>query len=67
MLTFRYDCITGVPTTERSVTLEKASILFNAGALYSQIATRADRARKKDIENAIDAFQRSAGMIITVF
>nr|CAB3265576.1 rhophilin-2-like [Phallusia mammillata] len=56
-----YDCITGVPAVQRSVSLEKASILFNIGALYSQLGTRADRTRRKGINIAIDAFQSSAG------
>ncbi|XP_076807956.1 rhophilin-2-like [Clavelina lepadiformis] len=57
-----YDSITGVPSMQRSVSLEKASILFNIGALYSQVATRADRTRKKGVDVAIDAYQRAAGI-----
>ena len=43
------------------MSLEKACVLFNVGALYSQISTRSDRSRKKEIEIAIDGFQRAAG------
>jgi len=48
------------------VALDKASILFNVAALYSQIGTRGDRSRRKGIEIAIDAFRRSAGKTIDI-
>ena len=63
MCFFRYDAISGVPSVQRSVSLEKASILFNIGALYTQIGTRADRSHRRGIEEAIDAFQRSTGKV----
>nr|XP_002122928.2 rhophilin-2-like [Ciona intestinalis]XP_018666799.1 rhophilin-2-like [Ciona intestinalis] len=56
-----YDSITGLPSVQRSVSLEKASVLFNLGALYSQIGTRADRTRRRGIEVAVSAFQQAAG------
>ena len=33
-----YDCINGIQATQRSIQFEKASILFNCAALYTQIA-----------------------------
>ena len=36
-LIFRYDSLTGVPSSQRTVAFEKASVLFNVGALYTQI------------------------------
>lgn len=41
--------------------LEKASVLFNIGALYTQIGTRCNRQTEAGLENAVDAFQRAAG------
>lgn len=35
---FRFDSVTGVPAMQRSVAFEKGSILFNIGALYTQLA-----------------------------
>ncbi len=39
----RYDSLTGVPSCQRTVAFEKASVLFNIAALYTQIGTRQDR------------------------
>lgn len=33
-----YDCINGIQSTQKSIQFEKASILFNIAALYTQIA-----------------------------
>lgn len=33
-----YDCINGIQSTQKSIQYEKASILFNCAALYTQIA-----------------------------
>lgn len=35
----RYDSLTGICTMQRTLGYEKGSVLFNIGALYSQIAT----------------------------
>lgn len=37
---FRYDCLTGIPTMQKSVGFEKGSVLYNTGALYTQIACK---------------------------
>jgi len=39
----RYDSLTGVPSCQRTVAFEKASVLFNISALYTQIGARQDR------------------------
>lgn len=57
----RYDSFTGVPVCQQNLLLEKASILFNIGALYTQIGTRCNRQTQNGLENAVDAFQRAAG------
>ncbi|XP_006634274.1 rhophilin-1 isoform X1 [Lepisosteus oculatus] len=56
-----YDSLTGVPSCQRALAFEKGSVLFNIGALYTQIGARQDRSTVQGIETAIDAFQRAAG------
>ncbi|XP_012881614.1 PREDICTED: rhophilin-2 [Dipodomys ordii] len=55
-----YDSLTGVPVSQQNLLLEKASILFNTGALYTQIGTRCDRQTQAGLESAVDAFQKAA-------
>ncbi|TRY97594.1 hypothetical protein DNTS_033220 [Danionella cerebrum] len=59
-----YDSLTGVPSVQRALAFEKGSVLFNIGALYTQIGARQDRSTLSGIENAIDAFQRAAGAFL---
>jgi len=56
-----YDSLTGVPSSQRTVAFEKASVLFNIGGLYTQIGTRQDRASQKGLDAAVDNFLRAAG------
>lgn len=56
-----YDSLTGVPSSQRTLAFEKGSVLFNIGALYTQIGARQDRSATAGIDRAIDAFQRAAG------
>ncbi|XP_068455561.1 rhophilin-2 [Clinocottus analis] len=58
-----YDSFTGVPVCQQNLSLEKASILFNMAALYSQIGTRSDRQTISGLEEAIASFQKSAGIL----
>uniref|UniRef100_A0A671E5C1 Rhophilin-2 n=1 Tax=Rhinolophus ferrumequinum TaxID=59479 RepID=A0A671E5C1_RHIFE len=58
-----YDSLTGVPVSQQNLLLEKASILFNIGALYTQIGTRCNRQVQAGLESAVDAFQRAAGVL----
>ncbi|KAM6222960.1 rhophilin-2 [Rhynchocyon petersi] len=58
-----YDSLTGVPVSQQNLLLEKASILFNIGALYTQIGTRCNRQTQVGLESAVDAFQRAAGVL----
>ncbi|XP_038609764.1 rhophilin-2 [Tachyglossus aculeatus] len=58
-----YDSLTGVPVNQQNLLLEKASILFNIGALYTQIGTRCNRQTEAGLESAVDAFQRAAGVL----
>ncbi|XP_013867680.1 rhophilin-1 [Austrofundulus limnaeus] len=56
-----YDSLTGVPSSQRSLAFEKGSVLFNIGALHTQIGARQDRSGTAGIDKAIEAFQRAAG------
>ncbi|XP_030046093.1 rhophilin-1 [Microcaecilia unicolor] len=56
-----YDSLTGVPSCQRALAFEKGSVLFNIGALYTQIGARQDRTTVQGVDNAIDAFQKAAG------
>ncbi|KAL7304348.1 hypothetical protein TKK_0003148 [Trichogramma kaykai] len=46
---------------QRTVAFEKASVLFNAGALYTQVAAKQDHQSPKGLDQAVDSFLRSAG------
>ncbi|XP_043247942.1 rhophilin-2 isoform X2 [Colletes gigas] len=56
-----FDSLTGVPSCQRTVAFEKASVLFNAGGLYTQLAAKQDRRTTRGLDQAIDAFLRAAG------
>uniref|UniRef100_A0A3Q2Z228 Rhophilin, Rho GTPase binding protein 2 n=1 Tax=Hippocampus comes TaxID=109280 RepID=A0A3Q2Z228_HIPCM len=58
-----YDSFTGVPVCQQNLSLEKASMLFNMAALYSQIGTRSDRQTSAGLKEAISAFQKAAGIL----
>ncbi|KAM3625714.1 uncharacterized protein V6R79_016492 [Siganus canaliculatus] len=58
-----YDSFTGVPVCQQNLLLEKASILFNMAALYSQIGTRSNRQTVAGLEEAISSFQTAAGTL----
>lgn len=56
-----YDSLTGVPSCQRTVAFEKASVLFNIGGLYTQIGTRQERNTEDGLDCAVDNFLRAAG------
>ncbi|XP_072589793.1 rhophilin-1 [Vulpes vulpes] len=56
-----YDSLTGVPAQQRALAFEKGSVLFNIGALHTQIGARQDRSCPEGTRRAIEAFQRAAG------
>ncbi|XP_043482253.1 rhophilin-2 isoform X1 [Leptopilina heterotoma] len=56
-----FDSLTGVPSCQRTVAFEKASVLFNAGALYTQLGAKQDRRTSRGLDQAVDAFLRAAG------
>ncbi|KAH9362292.1 hypothetical protein HPB48_002270 [Haemaphysalis longicornis] len=57
-----FDSLTGVPSTQKTVAFEKASVLFNIAALYTQIGAKQDRGKSTGIDSAVDSFLRAAGM-----
>ncbi|XP_018426246.1 PREDICTED: rhophilin-2 [Nanorana parkeri] len=58
-----YDSFTGVPVTQPNISLEKASILFNIGALYTQIGARCNRQTKSGLQESVTMFQKAAGVL----
>nr|XP_032813394.1 rhophilin-2-like isoform X1 [Petromyzon marinus] len=56
-----YDSLTGMPACQRTLAFERGSVLFNVGALYTQIGARQDRTAHDGLHSAIDAFQKAAG------
>ncbi|KAK2095161.1 Rhophilin-1 [Saguinus oedipus] len=56
-----YDSLTGVPAQQRALAFEKGSVLFNIGALHTQIGARQDRTCVEGAHCAVEAFQRAAG------
>ncbi|XP_076260379.1 GTP-Rho-binding protein rhophilin isoform X1 [Rhynchophorus ferrugineus] len=56
-----FDSLTGVPSCQRTVAFEKACVLFNMGAIYTQIGAKQDRSTAKGLDAAVDNFLRAAG------
>ncbi|XP_075229263.1 GTP-Rho-binding protein rhophilin isoform X2 [Lycorma delicatula] len=56
-----YDSLTGVPSCQRTVAFEKACVLFNMAAVYTQMGTKQDRLTAKGLDQAVDSFLRAAG------
>lgn len=63
ILTFnRFDSLTGVPSAQRTVAFEKACVLFNLGALHTQIGTRLERGTGDGLDGSVDNFLRAAAV-----
>ena len=56
-----YDSLTGLASIQKTCAFEKASVLFNIGALFTQIGSRTTRLKRDGIEDAIESFQHAAG------
>lgn len=52
----------GEPSCQKTISLEKASILFNIAALYTQIGARKDRKKTDELNYAVDYFLKAAGV-----
>uniref|UniRef100_A0A6M2DHN6 Putative signal transduction protein n=1 Tax=Xenopsylla cheopis TaxID=163159 RepID=A0A6M2DHN6_XENCH len=57
-----YDSLTGVPSCQRTVAFEKACVLFNLGAVYTQIGAKQERNSSRGLDSAVDSFLRAAGV-----
>ncbi|XP_050689411.1 rhophilin-2-B-like isoform X1 [Eriocheir sinensis] len=57
-----FDSLTGTPSCQRTVAFEKACVLFNLGALYTQLGARHDRTSAAGLDAAANNFLRAAGM-----
>ncbi|EGD76637.1 hypothetical protein PTSG_07749 [Salpingoeca rosetta] len=56
-----YDTLNGQPCTQASIALEKACVLFNAGALSTQIAAARNLHCSKDLQRAKQEYESAAG------
>lgn len=52
-----------LPVTLRSITFERASVLFNLAALYSQLAASEDRSSQDGLKRASACYQNAAGVL----
>ncbi|GAV08930.1 hypothetical protein RvY_18549 [Ramazzottius varieornatus] len=57
-----YDSLSGRPATQRSVAFEKASMLFNVGALYTQIGARQRSSSIQGLSEASVSFEKATGI-----
>ncbi|XP_055618282.1 rhophilin-2 isoform X2 [Toxorhynchites rutilus septentrionalis] len=62
-----YDSLTGVPSCQRTVAFEKACILFNLAAIYTQIGAKQDRSSENGLDAAVDNFLRAAGVFRHIY
>ncbi|XP_062539819.1 rhophilin-2 isoform X2 [Armigeres subalbatus] len=62
-----YDSLIGVPSSQRTVAFEKACILFNLAAIYTQIGAKQDRSSEKGLDSAVDNFLRAAGVFKHIY
>lgn len=52
-----------LPVTLRSIAFERASVLFNIAALYSQLAASEDRSNQDGLKRASAYYQNAAGVL----
>ncbi|KAF9237666.1 BRO1-like domain-containing protein [Melanogaster broomeanus] len=57
-----FSTTTSIPITLRSLTFERAAILFNFAALYSQLAASEDRSNQDGLKRATSYYQHAAGI-----
>lgn len=51
-----------MPSAQRTVAFEKACVLFNLGALHTQIGTRLERGTGEGLDGSVDNFLRAAAV-----
>ncbi|XP_037085642.1 rhophilin-2-B-like [Pollicipes pollicipes] len=57
-----YDSLTGLPSCQRTVAFEKASVLFNIAALHSQLGAREERDSPEGLDSTVNNYVRAAGI-----
>jgi hypothetical protein len=62
-----YDSFTGEPTLENHLNYEKACILFNIAALFSQVAEKQDRESDDGLKRAFHYFQCSGSIFSHIY
>lgn len=58
-----YDSINGIESTQKSIQFEKASILFNCSALYSQLAAICCDINDQKLDDQMNYWLKAAGCI----
>jgi len=58
-----YDSINGIESTQKSVQFEKASVLFNCSALYTQLAAICCDGNNKKLNDQMSYWLRAAGTL----
>lgn len=58
-----YDSLTGAPSMQKSISFEKASIMFNWAALHTQVGAKEERDNPAGLDQAVDAFGAAAGLL----
>jgi len=58
-----YDSLTGAPSSQRSAAFEKACVLFNLAALYTQLGARHDRTSPQGLDAAVNCLLRCCGVL----
>ncbi|KAK6186398.1 hypothetical protein SNE40_008440 [Patella caerulea] len=59
-----YDSLSGVPSTQKAIGFEKGCVLYNIGALYTQLACKQDRTIISGLEGSIKYFVKAAGAFL---
>ncbi len=55
------DSFTGVPTKHKSISVEKASVIFSAAALHTQIAAENDSSTPEGLLTMLEHYEMAAG------
>lgn len=58
-----YDSLTGVPNIQKTLTFEKGCILFNIGALYTQMACKQERNTRDGLRRTTRFFELAGGAL----
>jgi hypothetical protein len=58
-----YDSINGIESTQKSIEYEKASVIFNCAALYSQLAAICCDGKQNRLDEQLNHWQKAAGCL----